>query len=219
MQNENPQTTLVLGGGPAGLTAGYLLGKAGRDVVVFEAEDQVGGLAKTVESRRLSLRPRRAPLLHEGARGRRPLARDPRRRVSAAPAHVAHLLEQPLPRLPAARRRRDQEARPGRARALHGLVPARRREARQGRRVARGLGDEPVRQAPLRALLQDVQREGLGRTAVRDPRRVGRAADQGPVVLLRGEGGVLRQQGQQGQEPDLGVQLPALRARARCGTR
>jgi protoporphyrinogen oxidase len=49
MATENPQTTLVLGGGPAGLTAGYLLGKAGRDVVVLEAEDQVGGLAKTVE--------------------------------------------------------------------------------------------------------------------------------------------------------------------------
>jgi protoporphyrinogen oxidase len=49
MQNETPQTTLVLGGGPAGLTAGYLLGKSGRDVVVFEAEPQVGGLAKTVE--------------------------------------------------------------------------------------------------------------------------------------------------------------------------
>ena len=34
---------------PAGLTAGYLLGKRDRDVVVLEAEDQVGGLAKTVE--------------------------------------------------------------------------------------------------------------------------------------------------------------------------
>src|SRR5215813_4503542 len=43
------QTTLVLGGGPAGLTAGYLLGKADRDAIVFEAEDQVGGIAKTVE--------------------------------------------------------------------------------------------------------------------------------------------------------------------------
>jgi len=49
MATENPQTTIVLGGGPAGLTAGYLLGKAGRDVVVLEAEEQVGGLAKTVE--------------------------------------------------------------------------------------------------------------------------------------------------------------------------
>jgi protoporphyrinogen oxidase len=39
---------VVIGGGPAGLTAGYLLAKAGRKVVVFEADDQVGGLAKTV---------------------------------------------------------------------------------------------------------------------------------------------------------------------------
>lgn len=44
--DERP--VVVLGGGPAGLTAGYLLAKAGRKVVVLEAEDQVGGLAKTV---------------------------------------------------------------------------------------------------------------------------------------------------------------------------
>ncbi|MDP9378197.1 MAG: NAD(P)/FAD-dependent oxidoreductase [Actinomycetota bacterium] len=37
----------VLGGGPAGLTAGYLLARRGIPVIVFEAEDQVGGLAKT----------------------------------------------------------------------------------------------------------------------------------------------------------------------------
>src|SRR3712207_5707490 len=49
-----PYTTLfrspyvVIGGGPAGLTAGYLLAKSGRRVIVFEADEQVGGLAKTV---------------------------------------------------------------------------------------------------------------------------------------------------------------------------
>jgi protoporphyrinogen oxidase len=37
----------VLGGGPAGLTAGYLLARQGRPVIVFEAESQVGGIAKT----------------------------------------------------------------------------------------------------------------------------------------------------------------------------
>jgi protoporphyrinogen oxidase len=44
-RSEKP--VAVLGGGPAGLTAGYLLAKEGRPVIVFEAEDQVGGIAKT----------------------------------------------------------------------------------------------------------------------------------------------------------------------------
>jgi protoporphyrinogen oxidase len=38
----------VLGAGPAGLTAGYVLARSERPVVVFEADDQVGGLARTV---------------------------------------------------------------------------------------------------------------------------------------------------------------------------
>jgi protoporphyrinogen oxidase len=40
---------LVLGGGPAGLTAGHLLAKSGLATVVVEAQGQVGGLAQTVE--------------------------------------------------------------------------------------------------------------------------------------------------------------------------
>jgi protoporphyrinogen oxidase len=39
--------TVILGGGPAGLTAGYMLAKQGLPVIVLEAEDQVGGIAKT----------------------------------------------------------------------------------------------------------------------------------------------------------------------------
>jgi protoporphyrinogen oxidase len=39
----------VLGGGPAGLTGAYALGVRGCDAVVFEADGQVGGIAKTVE--------------------------------------------------------------------------------------------------------------------------------------------------------------------------
>jgi protoporphyrinogen oxidase len=45
---EGEATDVVLGAGPAGLTAGYLLARQGRPVVVVEAEDQVGGLARTV---------------------------------------------------------------------------------------------------------------------------------------------------------------------------
>ena len=47
MSDSNGQI-VVVGAGPAGLTAGYLLAKRGLDPIVLEAEDQVGGLAKTV---------------------------------------------------------------------------------------------------------------------------------------------------------------------------
>jgi protoporphyrinogen oxidase len=39
----------VLGAGPAGLTAAHLIGARGRPGAVFEADSQVGGIAKTVE--------------------------------------------------------------------------------------------------------------------------------------------------------------------------
>ena len=41
--------TAVLGAGPAGLTAAYVLGLRGVPAVVFEADGTVGGIAKTVE--------------------------------------------------------------------------------------------------------------------------------------------------------------------------
>ena len=44
---ERSGAYLVLGAGPAGLTAGYLLARRGLPVTVLEASDQVGGLART----------------------------------------------------------------------------------------------------------------------------------------------------------------------------
>ncbi len=41
--------TVVIGAGPAGLTAAYQLGKAGRTATVLEAEDVVGGISQTAE--------------------------------------------------------------------------------------------------------------------------------------------------------------------------
>lgn len=43
------ERTLVVGAGPAGLTAALELGKLGRKAVVFEADDIVGGISRSVE--------------------------------------------------------------------------------------------------------------------------------------------------------------------------
>src|SRR5215203_5398196 len=84
----------VLGGGPAGLTAGYLLAKQGVPVIVFEAADQVLGLEDDHGWASLHhLVPEVVDLLGLGEEGG----------VPAAPAHVADLLERKVPHLSARR--------------------------------------------------------------------------------------------------------------------
>jgi protoporphyrinogen oxidase len=48
VDGDESKPFVVIGGGPAGLSAGYLIAKAGHKVIVLEADDQVGGIAKTV---------------------------------------------------------------------------------------------------------------------------------------------------------------------------
>src|SRR5205085_3556258 len=46
--NMNIQKVGIIGAGPAGLTAAYLLAKAGQEVTVFEADpNYVGGISRT----------------------------------------------------------------------------------------------------------------------------------------------------------------------------
>lgn len=47
--NDTAARTVVIGAGPAGLTAAYQLGKAGRTATVLEAEGVVGGISQTAE--------------------------------------------------------------------------------------------------------------------------------------------------------------------------
>ena len=111
----------------------------------------------------------------------------------------------------------DQEARPARARPLRPLLPVGAGQAQGQRGELRAVGLQPLRQAALPPLLQDLHREGLGRPDHRAARRVGRAADQGPLLLLRRQGRLLRQQRQQDQVADQRVPLPALRPRPDVG--
>ncbi len=46
-----PREMVILGAGLAGLSAGYILSKVGRKVIVFESDSSVGGLSKTVTHR------------------------------------------------------------------------------------------------------------------------------------------------------------------------
>ena len=45
------ESSVIIGAGPAGLTAAYELGKHGVTSTVLEASDQVGGISKTVSYR------------------------------------------------------------------------------------------------------------------------------------------------------------------------
>jgi len=47
--NPSPDDTVIIGAGPAGLTAAYELGKRGRSATVLEGDDIVGGISRTVE--------------------------------------------------------------------------------------------------------------------------------------------------------------------------
>ena len=135
-------------------------------------------------ARRLPLRPRRPPLLHQGEGGRRPLARDHEGGVPRAPAHVADLLARPprrgqVPRLPAARPGRDEEARPGRPDQGALLLPLGGGQAQGQGGDLRGVGLEPLRPLPLQPVLQVLHREGLGRA------RPPRSAPTGPPSASR----------------------------------
>lgn len=48
LPGDKESATIILGGGLAGLSAGFILGKAGQPVVVFEDDSTVGGLSKTI---------------------------------------------------------------------------------------------------------------------------------------------------------------------------
>ena len=140
--------TAVLGAGPAGLTAAYVLGLRGAPAAVFEADGTVGGIAKTVEydGYRFDLGGHRFfTKLAPSQRLWEEMLGD---ELLVAPAAVAHLLRRQVLRLPAAGAGRRRAARhrrvgaaarsPTSAARLAPAPPRARRRSRTGSTAASG---------------------------------------------------------------------------------
>ncbi|PYQ23263.1 MAG: hypothetical protein DMF81_09405, partial [Acidobacteria bacterium] len=171
---------VIVGGGPAGLTAAYALMKAGLPSVVLEKEAQVGGHARTV--------------CHDGflfdVGGHRFFTKIPEvrqiwqevlgERFLRVPAPLAHPVPGPLLPLPAEAAGGALAHGPVRERLGGSQLHAQEALPHAGGRHPRELDVEPLRPPPLPHVLQDVHREGVGPEVHRDPIRLGRAADQRP---------------------------------------
>ena len=123
---------VIIGAGPAGLTAAYMLTKRGVASTVLEADDIVGGISRTAnrDGWRFDIGGHR--FFTKVQAGRRPLVRDPRaRRVPAPPAPQPHPLPRQVLRLPDQAAERAEEPRCGRGGALRVLVHVGRRCARR----------------------------------------------------------------------------------------
>ena len=162
--------------------------------------------------RRLPLRPRRPPLLHEEQGGQRPLARDHGRRVPHASAQVAHLLARQVPRLPAhAARTSIKKLGPIELPLcllsyLWAAIKPKGREDNLEQWVSNRFGKRLYKH-----FFKSYTEKVWGVPTHRAARRVGRPAHQGPVLLQRRQGRLLRQQGQQDQVAHRPVPVPALR--------
>ena len=217
MPEEAP--VVIAGAGPGGLTAAYQLTKRGVHPVVLEADAVVGGISRTVRARRLALRPGRPPLLHQGARGRGAVARDPARgRLPPPPPHEPHLLQGQVLRLPAQGPERPAQPGPVGVDPVRLLLHLGPHPAAQGPGELRELAGGPLRLAPLPHLLQDLHRAGVGRRGLRDAGRLGRPAHQEPRPA---QGGRQRHPAQAQPDgdhhPHRGVPVPQVRPRDDVG--
>ena len=174
---------VVIGAGPAGLTAALQLAELGVPVLVVEANTRVGGLAQTVE--------------YKGFRfdigGHRFFTKVPAVRDLWRSMLGADFLTRPrLSRIFFDGKFFDYPLKPADALAQPGRLPQHRdsRELPVGQGTAdpsgselRRLGHEPLRTTGCSGLFfEDLHRESVGHSVPHDQRTVGRPADPGPVA-------------------------------------
>ena len=158
--------TAILGGGPAGLTAAYVLGRRGRPGAVFEADGTVGGIAKTIEfngfrfdlgGHRFFTKLEPVQQLWEEMLGEEFLTRPRLSRIYYDGKYFAYPITA-----------KDVVARLGlwESTRCAALVPLGRRATATTRRHLRGVGHDALRAAPLRRVLPLVHGEGLGHPGI-----------------------------------------------------
>ena len=212
--DTNP-TTLVLGAGPAGLTAGFLLGKAGRDVLVLEGEDQVGGLARRSRSTATGSISAATGSSPSRSRSRRSGTRSSATSSCFGPACRASTRTAGISTT-RCRFQRCPRAGPRRAGQLHRRI-SRRDEVAQARRDVRGLGDEPVRQRVFEIFFKSYTEKLWGMPTSEISADWAAQRIQGLTWSRRWQRS-FGQQGQ-GQDPDRRVPVSPRSVPARCGKR
>ena len=175
--------TIIIGAGPAGLTAGYTLAKQGRDVLVLEQDPvYVGGISRTahykgflfdIGGHRFFSKSKEIVDLWNEILPDDFLDRPRLSRIYYRGKFYAY----PLKRL-----RGAEESRRRRKRALHGVLRLGQGLSGPGAAHLPSMGAQSVRRAALRHFLQDLHRKSVGHELRRHFRRLGGAAHQGPVA-------------------------------------
>jgi hypothetical protein len=180
---SEPSVTII-GAGPAGLTAAYLLCKKGAKVTVLESDPTyVGGISRTA----------RYKGFHFDIGGHRFFSKSKEVEDFWTEILPNDMLERPRSSriyyrgkffaYPLQAKEALFKLGSDRGRPLRPLLRQGAALPREEPEELRGLGQQPVRKAPLQHFLQDLHREGLGHELQGDLGRLGRAADQGLSLM------------------------------------
>ena len=186
----NDHEVVIIGAGPAGLTAAYVLNKRGVPSTVLESDTVVGGISRTatadgwrfdIGGHRFFTKVQPVEDLWFEILGPDDFLKRPR---LSRIYYRGKFYDYPISAMNALRNLGPIEA----VRCVGSYVWVRVHPPKD-KSTLEGFVVVALRVAPVRALLQDPEREGLGCPVHRDPGRLGRAAHQEPLALPRGVGG------------------------------